>query len=78
MGEKIKLLYYKPLDVLGELSEFKDGGVAIIDQIVCAHAGYFIGSFESTFSFRIQGKKIIAFTSRGIFKVKVALSCFVK
>ncbi|XP_040563245.1 GDP-fucose protein O-fucosyltransferase 2 [Lepeophtheirus salmonis] len=37
----------------------KDGGVAIVDQIICAHAQYFIGSYESTFSFRIQEEREI-------------------
>ena len=35
-----------------ELKEFGDGGVAIIDQWIAAHASYFAGSHESTFSFR--------------------------
>ena len=33
---------------------YGDGGVAIIDQWICAHASYFVGSYESTFSFRIR------------------------
>ncbi|KAH9498427.1 GDP-fucose protein O-fucosyltransferase 2 [Bulinus truncatus] len=37
----------------------KDGGVAIIDQWICAHARYFIGTRESTFSFRIQDEREI-------------------
>merc|ERR1719397_1779815 len=37
-----------------ELRQFGDGGVAIIDQIICSHARYFIGTRESTFTFRIQ------------------------
>lgn len=41
------------------LNEVKDGGVAIIDQIICSHAKYFIGSVESTFSFRIQEEREI-------------------
>ncbi|KAH7731482.1 GDP-fucose protein O-fucosyltransferase 2 precursor [Aphelenchoides avenae] len=35
----------------GELS---DGAIAIIDQWVCAHARSFVGTHQSTFSFRIQ------------------------
>ena len=42
-----------------ELKRFKDGGVAVIDQIVCSHARYFIGTYESTFSFRIQEEREI-------------------
>ncbi|CAF4115797.1 unnamed protein product [Adineta steineri] len=36
------------------LEKILDGGKAIIDQWICAHARYFLGSYESTFSFRIQ------------------------
>jgi len=42
-----------------ELETFKDGGVAIIDQSICSHARYFIGSRESTFTFRIQEEREI-------------------
>ncbi|KAK7085637.1 GDP-fucose protein O-fucosyltransferase 2 [Halocaridina rubra] len=40
-------------------NQWGDGGVAIIDQIICSHARYFIGSYESTFSFRIQEEREI-------------------
>ena len=53
-----RLIYYRPEDY-DELYEYKDGGVAIIDQLVCAHARYFVGSYESTFSFRIQEEREI-------------------
>ena len=39
--------------------EIQDGGVAIVEQIVCSRARHFIGSFESTFSFRIQEEREI-------------------
>jgi len=39
--------------------KFKMGGLAIIDQLVCSHARYFIGTKESTFSFRIQEEREI-------------------
>ncbi len=39
--------------------KFKDGGIAIIDQWICAHGRYFIGTAESTFSFRIQEEREI-------------------
>ena len=48
---------YKPLPKI--LKRYKDGGVAILDQIICSHAKYFIGSYESTFSFRIQEEREI-------------------
>ncbi|XP_049641427.1 GDP-fucose protein O-fucosyltransferase 2 isoform X2 [Suncus etruscus] len=43
----------------GELELYKDGGVAIIDQWVCAHARVFIGTSLSTFSFRIHEEREI-------------------
>ena len=39
--------------------KYKDGGVAIIDQWICAHGRYFIGTSQSTFSFRIQEEREI-------------------
>ncbi|XP_059139533.1 GDP-fucose protein O-fucosyltransferase 2-like [Physella acuta] len=39
--------------------KYKDGGAAIVDQWICAHARYFIGTKESTFSFRIQDEREI-------------------
>ncbi|KAK1165869.1 hypothetical protein AOXY_G14515 [Acipenser oxyrinchus oxyrinchus] len=45
-----------------ELELYKDGGVAIIDQWICAHARYFIGTSVSTFSFRIyEEREILGF-----------------
>ncbi|CAI5446488.1 unnamed protein product [Caenorhabditis angaria] len=42
--------------------DFNDGQIAIIDQWICAHAKFFIGSYESTFSFRIQeDREILGF-----------------
>ncbi|KAK7939644.1 hypothetical protein WMY93_002970 [Mugilogobius chulae] len=42
-----------------DLDLFKDGGVAIIDQWICAHARFFIGTSVSTFSFRIHEEREI-------------------
>ncbi|XP_062862490.1 GDP-fucose protein O-fucosyltransferase 2 isoform X2 [Trichomycterus rosablanca] len=42
-----------------DLEILKDGGVAIIDQWICAHARYFIGTSVSTFSFRIHEEREI-------------------
>jgi len=41
------------------LKDYKDGGIAIIDQWIVAHARYFIGTCESTFSFRIHEERDI-------------------
>ncbi|XP_037380366.1 GDP-fucose protein O-fucosyltransferase 2 [Talpa occidentalis] len=42
-----------------ELALYGDGGVAIVDQWVCAHARFFIGTSVSTFSFRIHEEREI-------------------
>ncbi|XP_054065351.1 GDP-fucose protein O-fucosyltransferase 2 isoform X1 [Rissa tridactyla] len=42
-----------------ELELYKDGGLAVIDQWICAHARYFIGTSVSTFSFRIHEEREI-------------------
>uniref|UniRef100_A0A4W3HAF9 GDP-fucose protein O-fucosyltransferase 2 n=1 Tax=Callorhinchus milii TaxID=7868 RepID=A0A4W3HAF9_CALMI len=42
-----------------ELELYNDGGVAIIDQWICAHARYFVGTSVSTFSFRIHEEREI-------------------
>ncbi|XP_068743866.1 GDP-fucose protein O-fucosyltransferase 2-like isoform X1 [Montipora capricornis] len=41
------------------LHKYGDGGVAIIDQWICAHAKHFVGTCESTFSFRIHEERDI-------------------
>lgn len=51
------LRYKPPSDEIHKT--YKDGGLAIIDQWICAHARYFIGTRESTFSFRIQDEREI-------------------
>ncbi|XP_039113058.1 GDP-fucose protein O-fucosyltransferase 2 isoform X1 [Hyaena hyaena] len=42
-----------------ELELYRDGGVAIIDQWICSHARFFIGTSVSTFSFRIHEEREI-------------------
>jgi len=41
------------------VQKYKDGGIAIIDQWIVAHARYFLGTCESTFTFRIQEERDI-------------------
>ncbi|KAK2577524.1 hypothetical protein KPH14_003615 [Odynerus spinipes] len=54
------VINYVPPNYVKE--KFKDGGIAIIDQIICSYARYFIGTHESTFTFRIQeDREIIGF-----------------
>ncbi|PSN31421.1 GDP-fucose protein O-fucosyltransferase 2 [Blattella germanica] len=52
-----QILRYRPSEIVRQ--SYKDGGIAIIDQIICSHARYFIGTHESTFTFRIQEEREI-------------------
>ncbi|XP_049545987.1 GDP-fucose protein O-fucosyltransferase 2 [Anopheles darlingi] len=46
----------------------KDGGIAIVDQIVCSHAHYFVGTYESTFTYRIyEEREILGFPTERTF-----------
>ncbi|KAJ8705729.1 hypothetical protein PYW08_012775 [Mythimna loreyi] len=50
------------------IDEYGDGGVAIIDQIICSKAAHFIGTHESTFTYRIQEEReILGFDSSTTF-----------
>ena len=52
---------------------YMDGGVAIIDQSICSHARYFMGSYESTFTFRIQEEReILGFPVKKTFEMLCA------
>lgn len=63
---QFKVLKFVPSDYV--LNKFKDGGVAIIDQIICSYARYFIGTDGSTFTFRIQeDREIIGFPTKTTF-----------
>ncbi|CAH8457745.1 unnamed protein product [Heterobilharzia americana] len=71
--ENLKNLLY-PFQVLNfEPSEsqwisYGPGGIAIIDQWICAHARYFIGTSLSTFTFRIvEERSIIGFLANTTF-----------
>ncbi|XP_026073405.1 GDP-fucose protein O-fucosyltransferase 2-like isoform X1 [Carassius auratus] len=52
-----EMVRYEP--TCEDLKLLKDGGVAIIDQWICAHGRYFIGTSVSTFSFRIHEEREI-------------------
>ncbi|CAG9821026.1 unnamed protein product [Phaedon cochleariae] len=52
-----KIIRYNP--PVAVIKKYGDGGIAIIDQIICSHARFFIGTHESTFSFRIQEEREI-------------------
>lgn len=55
--QEYQVLRYEPSKVVKQT--YKDGGVAIIEQIICSHARFFSGTYESTFSFRIQEEREI-------------------
>jgi len=66
LSPKYQLLLYLPSFEIRK--EILDGGVAIVEQIICSRARHFIGSFESTFSFRIQEEReILGFPSNSTF-----------
>ena len=55
------------------LNKYKDGGVAIIDQSICSHARFFLGSYGSTFTFRIQEEReILGFPTKKTFEILCA------
>ncbi|KAJ8963976.1 hypothetical protein NQ314_005235 [Rhamnusium bicolor] len=71
-----KLFKYTPSSVIKQ--KYKEGGVAIIDQIICSYARYFIGTHDSTFTFRIQEEReILGFPSDSTFNTlcKVVGQC---
>ncbi|KAK4007960.1 hypothetical protein OUZ56_013119 [Daphnia magna] len=66
LSPKFRLVVYLPS--FETRKEILDGGVAIVEQIICSRARHFIGSFESTFSFRIQEEReILGFPSNSTF-----------
>ena len=63
---KFKVIRFEPSASIKY--EIKDGGIAIVDQIICSHAKFFVGTHESTFSFRIQEEReIMGFASNMTF-----------
>ncbi|KXJ69771.1 hypothetical protein RP20_CCG025910 [Aedes albopictus] len=59
--KRFKVVRYTP-ESRDEMTRLKDGGVAIVDQIICSHARFFIGTYESTFTYRIyEEREILGF-----------------
>ncbi|XP_058444275.1 GDP-fucose protein O-fucosyltransferase 2 [Malaya genurostris] len=59
--KRFKVVRYTP-ESKQEAERLKDGGIAIIDQIICSHARYFVGTYESTFTYRIyEEREILGF-----------------
>ncbi|XP_045460852.1 GDP-fucose protein O-fucosyltransferase 2 [Harmonia axyridis] len=75
------LQYYLPNNVIlvkfipqvRFVEHYKDGGTAIIDQLLCAHARYFIGTGDSTFTFRIfEEREILGFPTEATYNILCA------
>ncbi|XP_060662059.1 GDP-fucose protein O-fucosyltransferase 2 [Drosophila nasuta] len=49
-------------------NQLKDGGVAIVDQLICSYAKHFVGTYESTFTYRIyEEREILGFNKASTF-----------
>lgn len=49
-------------------AELGDGGIAIVDQLICAHGRRFVGTYESTFTYRIyEEREILGFPRESTF-----------
>jgi len=57
--DDIKIFMFQPNQKFINDNHLHKGSIAIIDQIICSHAAYFIGTEESTFSFRIHDERTI-------------------
>lgn len=63
---KYEAYFYEASDT--EMNKYMEGGIAIIEQIICSHAAFFIGTYESTFTHRIeQEREILGFNSSTTF-----------
>ncbi|KAK3596005.1 hypothetical protein CHS0354_032523 [Potamilus streckersoni] len=64
--KKTKIYRFEPTKEI--LEKYKDGGVAIIDQWICAHARVFVGTYVSTFTFRIhEEREILGFSQESTY-----------
>ncbi|XP_067635919.1 GDP-fucose protein O-fucosyltransferase 2 isoform X2 [Eurosta solidaginis] len=65
--QRVRMRRFTP-ETLTQKMLIKDGGQAIIDQMICAHARHFIGTFESTFTYRIyEEREILGFPKHTTF-----------
>ncbi|XP_059618581.1 GDP-fucose protein O-fucosyltransferase 2 [Phlebotomus argentipes] len=66
--KRLRVYKYLPPTRSDGLNGLKDGEIAIIDQIICSNARYFIGTYESTFTYRIyEEREILGFNPRTTF-----------
>ncbi|BFG00228.1 GDP-fucose protein O-fucosyltransferase 2 [Drosophila madeirensis] len=67
MFHGFRFVHFQPESNL-QRQKLKDGGVAIVDQLVCSYARYFIGTYESTFTYRIyEEREILGFSKSSTF-----------
>uniref|UniRef100_A0A1B0C838 Mediator of RNA polymerase II transcription subunit 23 n=2 Tax=Lutzomyia longipalpis TaxID=7200 RepID=A0A1B0C838_LUTLO len=66
--KRLRVYKYLPPTTGDGSNALKDGEIAIIDQIICSNARYFIGTYESTFTYRIyEEREILGFHPRTTF-----------
>ena len=64
-NDNIRVFNFARMQIHDHLNE---GQLAIIDQIICSKANYFLGTRESTFTFRIQEEReLLGFDSGSSF-----------
>ncbi|XP_017116130.1 GDP-fucose protein O-fucosyltransferase 2 [Drosophila elegans] len=64
---RFRLVHFTP-ESNAQRRQLKDGGVAVVDQLVCAYARYFVGTYESTFTYRIyEEREILGFSQASTF-----------
>lgn len=63
----MRVVRFKPADQ-AQRDQLGDGGIAVVDQILCSWARHFVGTFDSTFTYRIQEEReILGFDSDATF-----------
>ncbi|EDW82653.1 uncharacterized protein Dwil_GK25021 [Drosophila willistoni] len=64
---RFRFIHFTPESSAQRL-QLKDGGVAIVDQLICSYARYFVGTYESTFTYRIyEEREILGFSKASTF-----------
>ncbi|KAH8394412.1 hypothetical protein KR222_004829 [Zaprionus bogoriensis] len=64
---RFRLVHFTP-ESSAQRQRLRDGGVAIVDQLICAYARHFVGTYESTFTYRIyEEREILGFSKASTF-----------
>ncbi|KAH8386760.1 hypothetical protein KR093_002394 [Drosophila rubida] len=64
---RYRFVHFTP-ESSAQRQQLKDGGVAIVDQLVCSYARHFVGTYESTFTYRIyEEREILGFSKASTF-----------